>query len=97
MTDIPEYLVSTGIVGSSAPKYATYVRRLSGSLRRVHSRGYDGEQLPERETRCEALEDLYRWLCARQVNSTPGTGYAEYEAQQKRIWAELKALKDAKG
>lgn len=93
VSEVPEYIVEHGIVGSGEPTFATYIRKANGSLRRVHSRGWDGEQLPERATRLEALEDLYHWLGQKQVRSTPGTGYDEYGRQAKRVYAELEAEK----
>ncbi len=95
-TTIPEYFVSSGISGAfgSQTTYATYVRRPTGSLRRVHSRDGSGhEHLPDRFTRLAALEDLYRWLGTKQVRSTPGTGYEEYGRQAARIYAEMQAEK----
>jgi hypothetical protein len=91
MIEIPVYFVSTGISGgTSEPTYATYVRRASGSLRRIHSRDYRGrEQLPERLTRLQALEDLNSWLGSKMVRSTPGTGYGEYQRQAHRVYDEI--------
>ncbi len=51
----PEFLVSDGI--SQGRAWATYRRRLSGSLQRVKS-----PALPLRPTREEAERDLARWL-----------------------------------
>ncbi|MHB1131674.1 MAG: hypothetical protein ACYC4L_04730 [Chloroflexota bacterium] len=97
---IPEYIVSSGISGAfgSPQHWATYTRRPSGSLRRVHSRNYRGvEQLPDRPTRREALLDLYHWLGQKQVVSTPGTGYGEYGRQAARVYQEIEEAGDGQG
>lgn len=50
-----EYYISNGLPGST--KWATYIRKPNGSLKRVKSK-----YLPLRETPREALEDLDIWL-----------------------------------
>lgn len=82
---IPEYIVDTGIVGAGAPTYAVYVRRPSGSLRRIAS-----IELPVCDTRLEALDYLEFWLHCKAV-SGPRCDRAEYRRQLARVQGELVA------
>lgn len=57
-----EYYISNGLPGST--KWATYIRKPNGSLKRVKSK-----YLPLRETPREALEDLDIWLAQTNVGA----------------------------
>lgn len=55
MSDTEQYFVHTGL--SKGEYFGTYIRRQSGSLRRIISKA-----LPLRQTREEAESDLRVWL-----------------------------------
>ena len=87
MPSIPEYIVSSGISGSTGPtSWGTYVRRPTGSLRRVCS-----IDLPLQPTREKALADLAFWLQCK-ISRLPSCDREPYRRQLERVKAEIVAL-----
>jgi endogenous inhibitor of DNA gyrase (YacG/DUF329 family) len=88
VSNLPEYIVSTGIVGGGAPSWATYVRK-GRSLRRVRS-----PKLPLCNTQCEALVDLENWLMAKTMECTKAE-LPTYQRQIERVVQEWRQAKRA--
>lgn len=94
MRRVPQYIVSDGI--SNGRWWGTYVRKPNGSLRRVHAHAANGDLLPNRPTRLEALWDLHTYLLRRASDCAIRYDLmcAEYLEQAKRVFAEIQAERD---